>query len=183
MNLDYFLSIIPNFLKKEVARPLSFSEMKSKLPDVNIIEYTNLDQYNDIQEALGSQGACIILYMESRNYGHWVLLMKKNNNTLEFFDSYGIILDDEFKFINYESGAQVQNLHYLTYLILKSGFSYVICNTTKLQQDDKNKIQTCGRWVLARFLLREMNIQDFNQLFNMVNDKVKDIFVTLLTLQ
>ena len=65
----------------------------------NLLTYTELQKYNNIDQVLGPYSALVLLYETSKNFGHWVCVFKVNENTIEHFDSYGLKPDDELKFI------------------------------------------------------------------------------------
>lgn len=144
---------------------LSGKDIYNKLDGkVNIMSYSDLMKYNNIDDALGKYGALVLLYESRDNYGHWTLVFKRNKNTIEHFDSYGIIPDDQFDYIdpNFLMKEGI-NEPYLTHLLYKSGYN-VEYNDYKLQEMDNN-IKTCGKWVILRLLKRNINIDDFAKFF------------------
>ena len=54
-----------------------------------------------------------MLYETKQNFGHWTALIKQQN-FIEFFDSYGLQLDQELNYATYD------NTPYLTNLVNKS---------------------------------------------------------------
>ena len=172
---------LPQNIINEINRPLSLTEIKKKIPEINIIQYANLNKFKNIDEVIGKNGGCIILYMTGPTFGHWVLLMKRNKNTLEFFDAYGITIDDELNFSNFHQGVQTPSLHYLTRMIINSEYTNVICSSTQLQVQNNN-IQTCGRWLIVRWMLKHMDIDSFINLFLLMDWKIRDLFITLITI-
>ena len=54
---------------------------------VKVIPYGDLAQFNELDAIFGTEGAAIILYETSQAYGHWCLIFKRNDTTVEFFDS------------------------------------------------------------------------------------------------
>ena len=67
---------------------------------VKIIQYPDISKYKTIDNLLAPYNRVVILYLTTKNYGHWVCIFKNKNNQIEFFDSYGIKPDNELKFIN-----------------------------------------------------------------------------------
>lgn len=110
-----------------------------------------------IEDLLYPHNNCIILYIfEGRNNGHYVAL-KKHNNKIIFFDSYGRTdkqildgIDDDIRMINDEEYP------YITQLLKKYNGKVTI--NKKVLQDNKSSV--CGRW--CSFILR--NIDMFNSL-------------------
>src|SRR5271170_4596704 len=144
-------------------KPLSGYQILETLNnDVNIMTYRDLIKIDDLATILGPNNACVILYESHDSYGHWVLCFMRDNGNIEFFDSLSYFPDDELSFIS-KSYRLKNNLcyPYLTKLLYNSG-RQIEYNDHKLQQD---KSSTCGRWVLVRYVLRNMNIDDFANLF------------------
>src|SRR5277367_4048636 len=65
----------------------------------DIVLYPDLHRYRNLDELLGRFQAAIILYCSKPRYGHWCCIFKMNPNQVEFFDSYGGIVDSQRKFI------------------------------------------------------------------------------------
>lgn len=76
-------------IAEEKAQPMDDKDIRDFLPDVKIMRYSDLKNYNSIQELLPNDvDYCIILYQESENKGHWVAVLRYKN-TFEYFDPYG----------------------------------------------------------------------------------------------
>lgn len=149
---------------------------------VRIIEYEDLKNYTYIDQIFNEWNATIILYETKKDFGHWVVLLKHNNNELEFFDSYGLMVDEELKYDNaYNSrlnnGAIVP---YLTDLLSKSTYKLIV-NRKRLQLFLEN-INTCGRWCVARVILRNIELQQFIKLFTQNVNHTPDFWVTAYTM-
>lgn len=146
----------------------------------NLMTYPQLTKYDDIDKAMGKYKALILLYETKQNYGHWTCVFKRNNNTIEHFDSYGMKPDDELAFIpEYFRIVSNQELPHLTALLYKSGYN-VEYNDKKLQIQKKD-VNTCGRWVAMRIIFRNMNIDDFIELFKGTKYYSSDDLITLIT--
>lgn len=131
----------------------------------NLITYKELKKYDDIDKVLGKYGYVIILYETKQNFGHWTLIFKRNKNTIEHFDSYGLKPDDELKFI--KTLFKITNgtyQPYLTYLLLKSGYK-IEYNEFPFQQMKQN-INTCGRWILLRLKNKDLDIYEFKKMLD-----------------
>jgi hypothetical protein len=146
-----------------------------------ILLYSDLEQVNDIDEILEPYGCCIILYQLEANVGHWCCVMKHNNQTLEFFDPYGLEIDEELKYSKYNlrkhNGEVVPHL---TALIEKSNYN-VNSNKVKLQEF-KEHVNTCGRWVGMRIRFKDISIKKFIDLFTDNKCYDGDWFVSAMTL-
>lgn len=146
----------------------------------NIIKYSYLLNINNIDEILEPYGACIILFLTGENYGHWTCIFKINNNTLEFFDPYGIYPDHElnFKMDKYFRKINNQDYPHLTFLLLDSGYN-ISFNEIQFQ-DKKKNIATCGRHVSLRLILRDLSLYEYYKMFIESNIN-PDTFVTIIT--
>ena len=130
----------------------------------NLLTYTELQKYNNIDQVLGPYSALVLLYETSKNFDHWVCVFKVNENTIEHFDSYGLKPDDELKFIpEYFREVNYEEIPHLTYLLYNSGYN-VIYNEFKLQKKKKG-INTCGRWVATRLIYRMIPQKVFAKFF------------------
>jgi hypothetical protein len=131
---------------------------------IRIIVYRELSKFQDIDQLLDPYDGCIILYETEYSYGHWVLLMRTRWG-IEFFDSYGVKIDDQIKNIreNYRD-IKGQLFPHLTMMILNSGRYNIISNAVQLQKKSAN-IQTCGRWCIFRYLNRHSDLKSFIKLF------------------
>ena len=150
-------------LKKKEKMPLSGYQLEMALNnEPNIMTYRDLIKIDNLDDILGPNRACIILYETRDNMGHYVLCFEKPNGNIEFFDSLSYFPDSELSFIS-KSYKIKNNLcyPYLIRLLYNSG-RQIEYNDHKLQQD---KSSTCGRWVIIRYLLRNIDIDDFANLF------------------
>jgi len=144
----------------------------------NLMTYSELKKYDNLDEALGPHDALVLLYETRENFGHWVTIFRRGD-LIEHFDSYGYFPDDELKFIP-EYFRKVNGLDYphLTALMYESGYKpsyneYVL-------QSDKRDVNTCGRWVVARLILRHLPLDKFVKLFKN-KDYSPDFLVTIFT--
>lgn len=149
-----------------------------------VLTYPELIKYNSIEELLGNVEAVIILYLTSKNYGHWCCLFKyPNSNKIEFFDSYGLIIDDELAFVD-DNFRVDNNMAYphLTYLLTKYD-GPIEYNEFQLQDPNDTKSQTCGRHVGFRLRLRFLPLLDYISIFNKSKytpDQIITFFTNLL---
>lgn len=146
----------------------------------NILTYPELSQYKNIDQCLKPHNALIILVETKKNYGHWVCLLK-NGKTLEYFDPYGLKVDDALKFI--PAHFRMENnekFPHLSYLLLNSKYELVY-NHYKLQKFMKD-VNTCGRHVAMRIILRNVPIDEYIALLTKTKHYNPDFFVTALTL-
>lgn len=164
---------------------------KESLSDKDVLELTNyktnlytypeLAQFNNINEMLGEYGCCVILFLTKWHYGHWTACFRVNENTIEFFDSYGYMPDDEKEFIedNFMKDSN-QNRNYLSELLYKSGCK-IIYNEYKLQKRIKG-INTCGKHCCVRINNRLIPHKKYCEM--LINKKYNpDFLVTAICLE
>jgi hypothetical protein len=147
---------------------------------VKVLSYSDLENYDTIDQVLEPFGAVIILYQKTKTSGHWSSIIKQNNNIIEIFDSLGVALDHELEFSDYNkqrhSGIAVPHL---TNLLNKSRYEVEV-NMSQIQKDNAH-INTCGRWAGLRVRFRDIPMKKFIDMFkNGKNDP--DYMVTALTI-
>jgi hypothetical protein len=150
----------------------------------NVIQYEELERVNNINEILNPYGAVVILYTTRKNFGHWVCLFKTKgkNNELEFFDPYGLEMDEELNITNELHLRQHDGLitPHLTALIQKSDY-HVRSNTKQLQKFIEH-VNTCGRWVSLRLRLRDLSLRQYIMMMTQNKEYDGDFWVTALTI-
>lgn len=151
---------------------LSDRDIKKALQNkTRVIEYKELNYYDDILTLLYPYDNLVILYTTKKGYGHWTCVIK-HNNRIEFFDSHSYIPDDEFSFINKnfrnENGMESKVLLKLLNKAYDDG--YIIHYNQYKLQEEKEGINTCGRWCLLRIYLRNLSIDEFAS--KIKNDKI-----------
>jgi hypothetical protein len=162
--------------------------MEKALSDSDIRKHVkNVIVYNQLKgmkpEEFIKMLPVAILYQVTPTFGHWTLLLKTPSKSgtldeVEFFDSYGYAPDMEFKYLDYKQP------HYLAKLLRKlSDITQVNYSPYKFQST-KSGINTCGRWVILRYLLRNMDINTFAERVFKISKKLSvkpDKLVTLAT--
>ena len=135
-----------------------------------------------IDEAFDKLGRCIFLFLtESQTMGHWITMFKRGTNTIEYFDSYGEPPEAQRKWIPEEQlEALAEGEPWLYKLLKQSG--YRVYYNTHPYQTDKNDVNTCGRWAVARLILKDMSNLDFYRAVKMSKEKPDD-WVALFTYQ
>tara|TARA_R110002153_G_scaffold155426_1_gene307450 strand:+ start:177 stop:692 length:516 start_codon:yes stop_codon:yes gene_type:complete len=128
----------------------------------NLIQYKNIQRYKTIDELLGKYNKCVILYNTTENYGHFTCVYKYNG-TIYFFDSYGIIPDDELKWQKCYGKDCLAPTRYLTKLFYNS--KHPIEYNEYPLQEKASGITTCGRWVINRLKYPEISVDDYYKIF------------------
>lgn len=144
----------------------------------NVLRYSELENYDDINDAMGDNNALLLLYQTTdKNYGHWTCIFRENNK-LNFFDPLGIIPDDEIDWIpKNKRKVKYNNNRHLTKLLYNSGYD-VVYNEIPLQKESDD-INTCGRHCAVRLIFRE--VPQNNYIKFMENFEDPDLLVTYLT--
>lgn len=169
-----------NIIKKLESISLSGADiLKICSNKSNLIPYSDLSNYNNIDEALGPYTSCILLYETKLNYGHWCCIFKVDKNTLEFFDPYGEKVDEQLKHIPQNMRKSLnEEIPHLSYLLINSPYD-VIYNKKKIQKLETD-INTCGRHCAFRIVMRSLPLDDYIDLFQ--NQKQSaDFWVSALT--
>jgi hypothetical protein len=176
------------YLNKAQEYALSGQDIKNILnDDVNIITYPQLTKYNDINDILTIDKPLIILYLlHSWTYGHWVALIK-HNDRIEFFDSYGIEIDDHLNKIKDKNFKIQSNQDYphLLKLLYDSGEKIEFNHTPlqKMKKDNIESVNTCGRHSACRCYFKWMKLKDYIKFIKSMTTKNIDAddVVTFLT--
>ena len=149
---------------KIINKALSDEDLRKILgSDLKILKYSDIDNYNDLDELLPNPvDYCIILYEEKLNSGHWVCLCKYNR-IIEYFDPYGFRPDRPLKWIDMRKRRMLdQDSPDLSHLLSREQYIY---NDTKYQKPD-DFINTCGSHFCHRiFRLKndETTLEDYHQ--------------------
>jgi len=150
--------------------------------ECKIFPYTALMGMNSLDEILEPFGACVLLYETKENYGHWVALIKRTSNLLEFYDPYGLNVDEE---LNIENEYHIRKMGgeimpHLSALIKKDNYK-VIYNKQQIQKI-KEDVNTCGRYCALRIRLRDTTLEKFNNLLTTNKCYDADFWVSALTI-
>ena len=184
----------PKIIKERMAEYISDGDITRHLgPDAmnNIIKYSDLKQYNNIEELLPTDKSYKIILIENEhNSGHWVLLMRykyEGKEYIEFFNSYGLMPTTSLDFINkIKNQILGQNIKYLDKLLNKAKKQFKIIYSTKRFQKLRPEIATCGRHMLLRLLMMlhyDLSLYDYIDFLNKLKDKYKypdDVIVSML---
>ncbi len=129
----------------------------------NILTYSELSNYSNIEQLLPHDESFIILLIEwGENIGHWVLLSRyicSEKNVIEYFNSYGDKPSLEVIEMEPELREQLnQTTLHLNKLLNEALKRYdVIYNKIKFQSENP-LISTCGRHTI----LRAVMMRDFD---------------------
>jgi hypothetical protein len=140
-----------------ISEPMGDDDLKVYFPDAKIIKYSDLENYETIEDLLPSDKSfCFLLYEQSPRVGHWCLVARynfANKDFVEYFDSYGNRPDDPLNWNDKKTNEMLdQDEKYLTKLLKKTK-SEVIYNNVPYQEYSINTdIASCGRHCCLRNL-------------------------------
>lgn len=171
------------YIKQLQSKSLSNEEIMKALDNkANLIIYPELYKYKTLDDVLGKWGKCIILFETQKNYGHWCCIFKLKNRGIEFFDSYGNMVDTQLKKIDINFRIENNEFYpHLSLLMLQSPYllSY---NHFKFQELKKN-VNSCGRWCVLRLLFSNLTLDEFIKIFGKKREFPNDFYATLLTIK
>nr|WPF46842.1 MAG: putative cysteine protease [Lake Baikal virophage 14] len=141
----------------------------------NVIKYSELANFKSIEEILpNNRSYKIILIEDNYNSGHWTCLLRYDD-TIEWFDSYGLQPDGELKFINVVKRRLLgEGRRILSELLSKVKDKKVVYNNVKLQKLN-NQSTTCGRWVILRILMMKNFFYDLKEFQDFIKKYKKEI--------
>ncbi len=171
-------------MRRELGKSLSDRDIKILCypAKVKVIQYKDLASKRNIDEVLDRYDALVILYTTSEGYGHWVTVLPVDNETVEFFDPYGIKIDRELKFVPDEiKRRDNEDYPHLTRLLYNSRYEKFVYNSTKLQKFVKG-VNTCGRWACVRIRFRHVPLKDFLDAFKGLGSNSDSLVVGLSNL-
>lgn len=161
--------------QKELARMVSDSDFKRYFGvDFEPMKYSELNEYSDIDEIIPEEKGFRIFLTEQRpNVGHWTALLKYGD-VWEWFDSYGVRPDGEWKYIpTVIRNALGQGGNILTNLLKTKYPNAKIYYNKKKFQKNNDAVATCGRWCIARILAFQMGYE-LDDFINKVEEKVEE---------
>lgn len=170
-------------IKELKKKPLSGLEiLESCNNEIKVMTYKELSEYKTIDDAFGNKDAIALLYEIKPRYGHWVGVFRHPGyNTIEFYDSYGLFIDDQLSFVPEKFKKQLsEDYPYLSRLLYNSKYD-IIYNPVRIQKRQKG-ISSCGRHVVMRCLTKDIPL---NEYLNIIQQNLKitnpDELVTYLT--
>lgn len=148
-----------------------------------VLTYTELTNHEDIADVLAPHGCFVLLYLSKKDYGHWCCVIQ-HPDRIEFFDPYGTYIDNELEYISGDFRKKSEQMFpHLTKLLYDSGVP-IEYNQYRFQKHGAN-INTCGRHVSMRILLKHMLLDEYHDFIVNTAKKLKtdaDGLVTMLTL-
>lgn len=170
-------------LEKEISTLVSNFDIEKKFNNsdkIKIKVYSDLAKYDSLLDLLPNPiCSCFILLRTSSNNGHWTSITRYNN-TITYFDSYGIGPDMEFKNIDSNIRYQLgENKPLLTDLLKTLPASFHVQYNKIPFQSHANNVNTCGKWnvfvvksIFKGRTLQEIqqSLKNFKKEYNVEND-------------
>lgn len=169
---------LTDYIKKAESYDLTNDDiLKITNNECNIMSYSNLYNIEDIEQAFNGKNNLVLLYEISEGVGHWVGLLKRPNNIIEFFDSYGLQVDEE---LNYTQNYYKDGEPHLTRLLKNSKYTYY-CNKIRLQEEKRDD-NTCGRHIAMRIKFSDMDLITYTKFIKNNQYGNPDFWVSAITL-
>jgi hypothetical protein len=168
-----------------IETPMSDADIKEYLPSAPILKYSELAKYPTLGDLLPDvKSYCILLYEDSPNRGHWVVVSRPVEGVAEYFDSYGGAPDEPLSWTPKDRRIQLGAGRPLLTQLFDKCPEEVVYNKVKYQRASE-KVNDCGRWCVARILKMKagMDLKQFHK-WVLEEDKKypgnKDAFVSQL---
>lgn len=157
-----------------IRQPLGLNKLREMLPSTSkAMLYSSLAKDKRSRQAIFKGLRSIVVLYETKingsRQGHWVVLIPRAHS-IEYFSSLGRSPSDEMNALHQDKTAFDR--------ILGKNFTY---NRAKLQLQSYN-VDDCGYWVLARAILVEFKLRDFQKLFRGRTIRSSDEMMGLMTL-
>lgn len=168
-------------LIEKMKEPLTNTDLEvflGKSVQDHIVKYSELSNYNRINDLLPTNKSYKILLIETKlNSGHWVCITRLNN-VIEVFNSYGCKPSrNDFcyvpKLTNLLLGQTEPFLNNLLNKAITEKEFKIVYNKVKFQKVSNN-INTCGRWCVLRILMMLNHDMDLQAFINFVNTSAKE---------
>ena len=172
-------------LRHEVNQPFSDADIRDFLPDAQILKYSDLNRYSTLENLLPRvKSYFLLLYLESPNAGHWVLVSRPEQNQVEYFDSYGGYPDSPLLWTSPEKREKLGTGEPYLSMLFRQYPGKVVFNKVKYQKQEPG-ISNCGRWCVLRALKMKagMNLSQFHEYVKRESKKADlpwDLWVTKL---
>lgn len=143
-----------------------------------LYRYSDILKFNTLDELLGKLGGAIILYQFNEGIGHWCCIFKLNNRIVEFFCSFGILVDKHIDLIPQKKRALFgASFKHLSYLMKKS--TYILSYNDFILQDITSFL--CGYYVGYRLRMRHLSLNQFINIFRKSKYEPDDTILLLTT--
>lgn len=144
--------------------PLEDTDIRHFLGNEQPIKvYSELSSYTDINQLLPkNNSSLVLLYEQQKNSGHWCAI-KKINNTIQYFNSYGGEIDAPLNWSKKNNHLLGQGQPFLSNLLNKCIYD-VFYNIYPYQDFNNFNITTCGLHVCS-YLLSGLDLKNYQKQF------------------
>ena len=157
----------------KIATPMSDADIREYLPNANIIKYSELSKYPTLHDLLPDiKSFAILLYEDSPNKGHWVVVSRPSEGIAEYFDSYGGYVDAPLKWTPLDERATLGAKKPMLSMLFNDCEEEVVYNKIKYQKEGAN-YNDCGRWVTLRTLKMKAGM-DLNEFYRYILKEAKE---------
>lgn len=144
---------------------LSNIDIQHILGKIPIIRYPDLIKYKSLNQALNNKFNAFVLFYETENsnVGHWCCCFRNPDNSISYFDSYGLSPLDDLDHISQQIRVKLKEITpYLPNLIKKAvqAGETVFINKNDYQSW-KSDVSTCGKHSSVRLLNRNLNDKQY----------------------
>jgi hypothetical protein len=168
----------PKFFERIQDYSLSNDDVEQIVGPIRFIKYGDLDD-ETYESIFRKRDQVVILFLtKSDSYGHWLALLKHPGDVVEVFDSYGLSVDGNRRWLTLAKNEQWDQRDPQILDLLK-GHCKIVYNDRELQGDGVN---TCGRHVAVRIMNSDMDLKRYYKLIE-DSGKSADDFVTIVTYQ
>jgi hypothetical protein len=198
MNLQQYINYVNNQpnteeeINKRMKEYTSTDIFEKYLGNPKILRYSELNDYNTIDELLPKLNDYVIILIEAEeNIGHWMCILKYKINDdifIEYFNSYGIRPGADFNYIDpYVNRLLKQDINKINKLLLDAKYEKQIIYVKERLQNLDNEIATCGHHIITRlicFKLFNANLYEYLKIIKNLKKKFNlstDEIVTMLT--
>jgi len=155
-----------------IATPMSDADIREYLPSAPILKYSELAKYPTLGDLLPEvKSFCILLYEDSPNKGHWVVVSRPVEGVAEYFDSYGGAPDQPLRWTPKDRRIQLGEGRPLLTQLFDKCPEEVVYNKVKYQKDGV-EVNDCGRWCVLRTLKMKAGL-NLNQFYKWVIEEDK----------
>jgi hypothetical protein len=140
--------------------------------------FSDLQHYENIDELFGDSNSILILYLSKPLSGHYATLNRifnyeTNEYDYHFFDSYGIVIDNErFAIPEKFRKDTEQDVPYLLQMLADKKYAKIYYNEKKIQEDGS---AVCGRYAAMFIRYNKIPIDRF---VNIILSEAKKIKMT-----
>lgn len=155
--------------------PTDEQDLLYRIPTGQLIYYDDLKNIRSPHQ-LFPRGidACILFYPNpKKKTGHWTILLNHpSRNSIEFFDPYGLLPDDQFDF-----GKSSTTKGWLSNLLdqFHTQLGITIEYNPYSFQELGTPAATCGPWCTFRYLYRHLNIDQFYHSLKQYSEKDRNL--------